>query len=111
MPLINGRSELTASDRYPPVLHDWFVEMFPEPSAWFTARLRYTRSAAVMSMVGYALGYVLQCPASFCCQFCLTCYRLGDRHGENILFEEGSGGILHVDFNCLFDKVRVVVSE
>jgi hypothetical protein len=31
--------------------------------------------------------------------------RLGDRHGENILFEEGSGGILHVDFNCLFDKV------
>ncbi|KKA22075.1 Non-specific serine/threonine protein kinase [Rasamsonia emersonii CBS 393.64] len=30
--------------------------------------------------------------------------RLGDRHGENILFEEGSGGILHVDFNCLFDK-------
>ena len=33
--------------------------------------------------------------------------RLGDRHGENILFEEGSGGILHVDFNCLFDKVRM----
>ncbi|KAK2760373.1 serine/threonine-protein kinase M1 [Arachnomyces sp. PD_36] len=29
---------------------------------------------------------------------------LGDRHGENILFEEGSGGVLHVDFNCLFDK-------
>lgn len=33
-------------------------------------------------------------------------YRLGDRHGENILFEEGTGGVLHVDFNCLFDKVR-----
>ena len=32
-------------------------------------------------------------------------YSLGDRHGENILFEEGTGGILHVDFNCLFDKV------
>ena len=31
--------------------------------------------------------------------------RLGDRHGENILFEEGTGGALHVDFNCLFDKV------
>lgn len=30
---------------------------------------------------------------------------LGDRHGENILFEEGTGGVLHVDFNCLFDKV------
>jgi hypothetical protein len=35
----------------------------------------------------------------------VTLSRLGDRHGENILFEEGTGGILHVDFNCLFDKV------
>jgi phosphatidylinositol kinase/protein kinase (PI-3 family) len=33
-------------------------------------------------------------------------FSLGDRHGENILFEEGNGGTLHVDFNCLFDKVR-----
>ncbi|KAE8348829.1 protein kinase [Aspergillus coremiiformis] len=71
--------------KFPPVLHEWFVEMFPESGAWFAARLRYTRSCAVMSMVGYVLG-------------------LGDRHGENILFEEGSGGVLHVDFNCLFDK-------
>ncbi|KAJ5225141.1 hypothetical protein N7468_006366 [Penicillium chermesinum] len=71
--------------KLPPVLHEWFVEMFPETEAWFTARLRYTRSSAVMSMVGYVLG-------------------LGDRHGENLSFEEGTGGILHVDFNCLFDK-------
>lgn len=33
--------------------------------------------------------------------------RLGDRHGENILFEEGNGGTFHVDFNCLFDKVWI----
>ncbi|KAJ5806956.1 hypothetical protein N7474_010548 [Penicillium riverlandense] len=71
--------------KLPPVLHEWFVEMFPETEAWFTARLRYTRSSAVMSMVGYVLG-------------------LGDRHGENLSFEEGTGGVLHVDFNCLFDK-------
>lgn len=70
---------------FPPVFHDWFVETFPDPSNWFNARLRYTRSAAVMSMVGHVLG-------------------LGDRHGENILFEEDNGGTLHVDFNCLFDK-------
>lgn len=70
---------------FPPVFHEWFVEMFPEPGAWFTARLKYTRSCAVMSMVGHVLG-------------------LGDRHGENILFEEGNGGTFHVDFNCLFDK-------
>ena len=70
---------------FPPAFHEWFVEMFPEPGSWFAARLRYTRSCAVMSIVGHVLG-------------------LGDRHGENILFEEGSGGTFHVDFNCLFDK-------
>jgi serine/threonine-protein kinase ATR len=70
---------------FPPVFHHWFVQQFPEPSAWFAARLRYTRSCAVMSMVGTILG-------------------LGDRHTENILFEEGNGGTFHVDFNCLFDK-------
>lgn len=71
--------------KFPPAFHEWFVEMFPEPDTWFAARLRYTRSCAVMSMVGHVLG-------------------LGDRHGENILFEEGNGGTFHVDFNCLFDK-------
>ncbi|KAK0105320.1 serine/threonine-protein kinase M1 [Cadophora gregata f. sp. sojae] len=70
---------------FPPIFHRWFVAQFPEPSTWFAARLRYTRSCAVMSMVGTILG-------------------LGDRHGENILFEEGNGGTFHVDFNCLFDK-------
>ncbi|KAL7931001.1 hypothetical protein V8C35DRAFT_310988 [Trichoderma chlorosporum] len=71
--------------RFPPVLPLWFVQQFPNPSAWFSARLRYTRSCAVMSMVGTILG-------------------LGDRHGENVNLEEGSGGVFHVDFNCLFDK-------
>ncbi|KAI9721086.1 MAG: hypothetical protein M1812_002567 [Candelaria pacifica] len=70
---------------FPSVFHEWFIEMFPEPGAWFAARLKYTRSCAVMSVVGHVLG-------------------LGDRHGENILLEEDSGGTLHVDFNCLFDK-------
>lgn len=70
---------------FPPVLPDWFIAQFPNPSAWFAARLKYTRSCAVMSMVGTILG-------------------LGDRHGENVLLEEGNGGVFHVDFNCLFDK-------
>ncbi|KAI8948096.1 phosphatidylinositol 3 [Xylaria longipes] len=70
---------------FPPVLPSWFISQFPNPSTWFNARLRYTRSCAVMSMVGTILG-------------------LGDRHGENVLLEEGNGGIFHVDFNCLFDK-------
>lgn len=70
---------------FPPVLPSWFISQFPNPSAWFAARLQYTRSCAVMSMVGTILG-------------------LGDRHGENVLLEEGNGGVFHVDFNCLFDK-------
>ena len=32
--------------------------------------------------------------------------RLGDRHLENILLDENTGDAIHVDFNCLFDKVR-----
>jgi serine/threonine-protein kinase ATR len=71
--------------RFPPMLQLWFIDRFPNPSSWFAARLRYTRSCAVMSMVGTILG-------------------LGDRHGENVNLEEGNGGVFHVDFNCLFDK-------
>ncbi|KAL2158380.1 hypothetical protein VTH06DRAFT_4428 [Thermothelomyces fergusii] len=70
---------------YPSVLPEWFIAQFPNPSAWFAARLKFTRSCAVMSMVGTILG-------------------LGDRHAENLLLEEGNGGVLHVDFNCLFEK-------
>ncbi|KAJ3201378.1 hypothetical protein HDU82_008154 [Entophlyctis luteolus] len=29
---------------------------------------------------------------------------LGDRHGENILFDELTGDCVHVDLNCLFEK-------
>jgi serine/threonine-protein kinase ATR len=71
--------------KFMPVLHEWFVETFPEPEAWLSARLRYTRSCAVMSIAGHVLG-------------------LGDRHGENVSLEQGTGGTFHVDFNCLFDK-------
>lgn len=42
--------------RFPPVFHEWFVETFPEPSAWLSSRLTYGRTAAVMSMVGFILG-------------------------------------------------------
>jgi serine/threonine-protein kinase ATR len=37
---------------------------------------------------------------------------LGDRHGENILLDSTTGDVVHVDFNCLFDKGRTFeVSE
>ncbi|WWC90661.1 uncharacterized protein L201_005597 [Kwoniella dendrophila CBS 6074] len=72
--------------RYSPtVFHEWFLITWPEPSAWLASRLAYGRTLAVMSMIGYVLG-------------------LGDRHGENILFDGLSGDTVHVDLNCLFDK-------
>ena len=52
----------------------------------YMSRLAYCRTSAVMCMVGYILG-------------------LGDRHGENILFDAKCGDCVHVDFNCLFKKV------
>lgn len=45
--------------RFPPVFHDWFIETFPEPTAWLASRLAYGRTAAVMSMVGFILGYAI----------------------------------------------------
>ncbi|XP_020296818.1 serine/threonine-protein kinase ATR [Pseudomyrmex gracilis] len=71
--------------RHPPIFGDWFRIMFPDPYGWYEARTAYIRTTAVMSMVGYILG-------------------LGDRHGENILFDSKCGDCVHVDFNCLFNR-------
>ncbi|KAI3661795.1 hypothetical protein MP638_003803 [Amoeboaphelidium occidentale] len=69
----------------PPVFHSWFVKTFTDPKEWFMARNRWTRTIAIMSIVGFILG-------------------LGDRHSENILIDESTGDAVHVDFNCLFEK-------
>lgn len=70
---------------FPPVFHKWFMSTFSEPASWFRARVAYAHTTAVWSMVGQIVG-------------------LGDRHGENILFDSTTGDCVHVDFSCLFDK-------
>jgi serine/threonine-protein kinase ATR len=70
---------------YPPVLYWWFIQEFQDPHDWYDARRRFTLSAAVWSAVGHILG-------------------LGDRHTENILVDTSCGEVVHVDFDCLFDK-------
>ncbi|KAF3985193.1 hypothetical protein FT663_03803 [Candidozyma haemuli var. vulneris] len=72
-------------DEFPPVLHQWFIDQFSDPAFWYLARKAYTRTAAVMSIVGYIIG-------------------LGDRHCENLLFFKRNGAALHIDFDCLFEK-------
>ena len=71
--------------RFPSVFGEWFLSTFPDPQDWFSARLSYVRTTAVRSMVGFIVG-------------------LGDRHGENILFDAVCGDAVHVDFSCLFNK-------
>ncbi|XP_072931916.1 serine/threonine-protein kinase ATR isoform X2 [Epargyreus clarus] len=70
---------------HPPVFQEWFRRVFSDPYGWYQARSSYIRTTAVMSMVGFILG-------------------LGDRHGENISFDNTNGDTVHVDFNCLFNK-------
>ncbi|CEP61553.1 protein kinase MEC1 LALA0_S03e05446g [Lachancea lanzarotensis] len=71
--------------KFPPVLYEWFLETFPDASVWYNSRNTFSRSYAVMAMVGHILG-------------------LGDRHCENILLDVETGKVLHVDFDCLFEK-------
>eukprot|EP01155_Anaeramoeba_flamelloides_P032898 Anaeramoba_flamelloidesa953_77.p1 GENE.a953_77~~a953_77.p1 ORF type:complete len:672 (-),score=168.70 a953_77:7-1956(-) len=55
--------------------------------SWLTRRTNYTRSLALMSMVGYILG-------------------LGDRHPSNLMMERFTGKILHIDFGDCFEVTR-----
>lgn len=56
----------------------------PSSELWFDRRTNYTRSLAVMSVVGYILG-------------------LGDRHPSNLMLDRMSGKILHIDFGDCFE--------
>ena len=51
----------------------------PNAEVWLDRRTHFTRSLAVMSMVGYILG-------------------LGDRHTCNLMLDRHSGEIVHIDF-------------
>ncbi|EEC46831.1 predicted protein [Phaeodactylum tricornutum CCAP 1055/1] len=55
---------------------------------WLERRTKYTRSLAVMSMVGYILG-------------------LGDRHPSNLMIDKLSGRVLHIDFGDCFEIAMV----
>ena len=51
---------------------------------WLDRRTNYTRSLAVMSMVGYILG-------------------LGDRHPSNLMLDRFTGKVIHIDFGDCFE--------
>jgi serine/threonine-protein kinase ATR len=72
-------------ERIPLLFYKWFLQTFQSPNDWFRARLKFVRSLAVWSIVGYITG-------------------LGDRHPDNILMDLSSGSSFHVDFECLLDS-------
>lgn len=68
-----------------PVLSDWMIEVAPNVIHWYDFRAQYCSSLAVMSIVGYLVG-------------------IGDRHLDNIMVSERNGNIMHIDFDCIFEK-------
>ncbi|WVR09037.1 hypothetical protein IAU60_006097 [Kwoniella sp. DSM 27419] len=72
---------------FQPVMRHFFVEKHKDPMAWFRMRLNYSRSVAVTSIVGWMVG-------------------LGDRHCSNILIDQVSGELVHIDFGIVFEDGR-----
>lgn len=73
-------------ERFQPVMRHYFTEKHKTPMSWFTMRLKYARSVATTSIVGHILG-------------------LGDRHTSNILIDNGTGEVVHIDLGIAFDQV------
>ncbi|XP_065681003.1 serine/threonine-protein kinase SMG1 isoform X2 [Hydra vulgaris] len=56
---------------------------------WWKMTQTYSRSIAVMSMIGYVIG-------------------LGDRHLDNILVDLTTGEVIHIDYNVCFEKGKAL---
>jgi ataxia telangiectasia mutated family protein len=77
------------ADNFHPVLRYFLLERFEDPDEWFERRLAYTRSTAAISILGHVLG-------------------LGDRHCHNILLDEKTGEVVHIDLGVSFEAGRVL---
>ncbi|CAM5075810.1 unnamed protein product [Natator depressus] len=74
---------------FQPVFRYFCMEKFLDPAVWFEKRLAYTRSVATSSIVGYILG-------------------LGDRHVQNILIDEQTAELVHIDLGVAFEQGKIL---
>ena len=74
---------------FSPVMKYFFLEKFPTSGAYYLARTAYTKSAATNSMVGHILG-------------------LGDRHTNNILIDNVTGELIHIDLGIAFEQAKIL---
>ncbi|KAK7686262.1 hypothetical protein QCA50_010482 [Cerrena zonata] len=76
-------------DNVQPVMRHYFTERHKTPMSWFRLRLNYARSVATTSIVGHVLG-------------------LGDRHTSNILLDNHTGEVVHIDLGIAFDQGKLL---
>lgn len=77
------------AQKFHPVMRYFFTEKFFDPDEWYLKRLAYIRSTAAISILGHVLG-------------------LGDRHASNILLDQESGEIVHIDLGIAFEMGRIL---
>lgn len=82
---------ISVTNIVPHTMHKFFLDRFREPGAWFEARLAYTRSTAVNSMAGHIIG-------------------LGDRHCSNILIDENTAEVVHIDLGIAFEQGKFLMT-
>eukprot|EP00727_Mastigamoeba_balamuthi_P002113 m51a1_g119 putative serine-protein kinase atm (4596) ;mRNA; f:366111-398227 len=81
---------ITAS--FHPAMRWFFVERYGHsPQMWFARRLAYTRSVAANSILGYIVG-------------------LGDRHSQNILIDENTAELVHIDLGVAFEQGKMLAT-
>ena len=72
-----------------PVMRHFFFERYDNPDEWFAKRTAYTRTTAAVSILGHVLG-------------------LGDRHCQNIMLDEKTGEVVHIDLGVAFEAGKVL---
>jgi ataxia telangiectasia mutated family protein len=74
-----------------PVFRYFFWEHYRDPAEWYEKRTAYICSIASNSMLGYILG-------------------LGDRHAQNILIDQKTAEVIHIDLGIAFEQGKMLTT-